>query len=254
MHPVHANAEAPEARRYPAPVSARRALSVAELLEVAPGGTVLDLGEGPSGLLFDAVAFNDCHGLGLVGCEAAAVVARAAAEREGLAARVEFLVASAPEYTPPRRVDAVLCVGGLTRPSGAVADAARRCLRWLRVGGLFVYGEAFLRRSPAPAYRELLGADADRLPLPGVSAGAVVAAGFELMLTAVLSESEWDVHESTAYRASLRQASESADARAAAALREQAERWYQGYWRHGRDTLGYALHAFRKPRHALHAV
>jgi hypothetical protein len=34
----------------------------------------------------------------------------------------------------------------------------------------------------------------------------------------------------------------------------RAERWHQAYWRHGRDTLGYALHAFRKPRHALHLV
>jgi len=119
---------------------------------------------------------------------------------------------------------------------------------------VFVYGEPFLRRPPVAAYRELLGSAGEGLPMPGVSARAVVAAGFELTLTAVLSESEWDAHESAAYRASLRQAAQHADHGAAAVLRERAERRYQAYWRHGRDTLGYALHAFRKPRQALHAV
>lgn len=254
MHPVHATAEPADEPRYPAPVSARRALAVAELLEVAPGGSVVDLGEGPAGLLLDAVALNACHGVGLVASEAAAAAARAAAEREGLGDRVEFRATPAPSFAPPRRVDAVLGVGDLTRPAGTLAEAAERCLGWLRVGGLFVYGEPFLRRPPAPVYRELLGSAGEALPMPGASARAVVAAGFELTLTAVLSETEWDAHESAAYRACLRQAALAADAAAAAALRERAERWYQGYWRHGRDTLGYALHAFRKPRHALHVV
>lgn len=254
MHPVHAPLAAADERRYPAPVSARRALAVAELLEVPAGGSVLDLGEGPAGLLLDAVALNACDGIGLVGSEAEAAAARAAAEREGLGDRIEFRVTPAPAYAPRRRLDAVLGVGGRTRPAGALEEAAERCLRWLRVGGLFVYGEPFLRRSPAPVYRALLGAEAEDLRMPGISAGAVVAAGFELTLTAVLSESEWDAHESAAYRESLRQAALHADGSSAEALRERAERRYQAYWRHGRDTLGYALHAFRKPRHVLHVV
>jgi cyclopropane fatty-acyl-phospholipid synthase-like methyltransferase len=252
MAPVHAPAEAADERRYPAPVSARRARAIAELLEVAPGGAVLDLGAGPAGLLFDAVAAYDCRGVGLVGREADAAAARAAAEHEGLSARIEFRTTPPAEFLPTRRFDAILCVGDHARPGGALEEAAEHCLAWLRVGGVFVYGEPFLRRPPPPVYRALLGAAGEGLRLPGVSARTIVAAGFELTLTAVLSESEWDAHESAAYRASLRRAALDADD--GQALRERAERWYQAYWRHGRDTLGYALHAFRKPRHALTVV
>ncbi|HUO81003.1 MAG TPA: class I SAM-dependent methyltransferase [Steroidobacteraceae bacterium] len=254
MDPVDAPLAAEDAPRYPAPVSARRALAIVELLEVPPGGSVLDLGAGPAGLLLDVVALCACHGVGLVGSETLAAGARAVAEREGLGERIEFRATSALAFAPPRRLDAVLGLGGLGRPAESLEDAAGRCLGWLRTGGVFVYGEAFLRRAPVPAYRALLGAAGEGLRMPGVSARAIVAAGFELMLTAVLSESEWDAHESAAYRASLRRAALDPDDAAAAARRERAERWYQGYWRHGRDTLGYALHAFRKPRLALHVV
>jgi len=250
MHPVHAQAGDADERRYPAPVAARRARAVAELLELAPGGSVLDLGVGPAGLLFDAIAQHRCEGTRLVASAAAAEAARAAAEREGLAGQVEFRVND--EYSPGRRLDAIL--GVAADPATLVEEVAARCLGWLKVGGLFVYGEPFLRRPPAPPYRELLGAAADGLRPPGVSARSIVAAGFELTLTAVLSESEWDAHETASYRARLRFAAAHADRAVAVELRAEAERWYQAYWRYGRDTLGYALHAFRKPRHALYVV
>jgi SAM-dependent methyltransferase len=254
MDPVHARPAEADERRYPAPVSARRAVAVAELLGVAPGGAVLDVGDGPAGLLLDAVGLTGCHGVGLVGTAAAADASRIAAEREGLAGRVEFSATPPSDYLPPRRFDAILCFGDLGRSAGALDEAAARCLGWLRLGGVFVYGEPFLRRPPPPVYRELLGAAGEGLPPPGASARAVVATGFELTLTAVFSETEWDAHESAAYRSRLRHAASAADRGAARELRERAERWYQAYWRHGRDTLGYALHAFRKPGRALHLV
>ncbi len=253
MHPVSAKVEAASAPRYPAPVSARRAHSIVELLEVPPGGALLDLGDGPPGLLFDAVGHHACGGVGLVAGAAEAETARAAAGREGLDGRIEFHATPRADFAPDRRFDAVLALGSGPRPPGAVAETAARSVGWLRVGGLLVYGETFLRRVPAPAYRELLGPAATMLPMPGISACAIVAAGFELILTVVLSESEWDAHEGAAHRARLGNAALSGD-EASAARRARAERWYQGYWRYGRDTLGYALHAFRKPRRPLELV
>ncbi|HXQ30716.1 MAG TPA: class I SAM-dependent methyltransferase [Steroidobacteraceae bacterium] len=238
----------PDPRRYPAPVSARRALAVIELLRVPRAGCVLDLAAGSGGLLLDAVALHDCRDLGLVASESLAVAARAAASGEGLAARVDFTVGPGAEFVPARRFDAILCVGPAVPPFGSLEATAARCLEWLRVGGVLVLGEPFFRRAPAPSYRVLLGEAGMRLRMTGASASSVVGAGFELLVAAVCSESEWDAHESAAYRATLNYAASRHDEFEAKALRARADAWYQAYWRYGRDTLGFAFHAFRKPR------
>jgi cyclopropane fatty-acyl-phospholipid synthase-like methyltransferase len=239
--------------RYPAPVSARRALAVIEMLRVPREGWVLDLAAGTGGLLLDAIALHDCRGLGLVASEAFAAAAHAAAACEGLAPRVEFTVTPPTEFVPTRRFDAILCVGSASLPFGSLEAAAARCLEWLRVGGVLVLGEPFLRRAPAPGYRALLGEAGASLRMTGASASSIVDAGFELMVTAVCSESEWDAHESATYRATLQYAASRKDVLEATALKERADAWYHAYWRYGRDTLGFAFHAFRKPR-ALAAV
>jgi cyclopropane fatty-acyl-phospholipid synthase-like methyltransferase len=243
---------APEPRRYPAPVSARRALAVIGLLRVPPAGWVLDLAADTGGLLLDAVALHGCRGLGLVANDALAAAARASAAGEGLAGRVDFTVAAAAEFVPACRLDAILCVGPASA-SGSLEAGAARWLDWLRVGGVLVLGEPFLRRAPAPRYRALLGAAGADLRMTGVSARSVVRAGFELLVTAVCSESEWDAHESASYRATLEYAANRVAEPEARALRERADARYQAYWKYGRDTLGFAFHAFRKPR-ALAAI
>ena len=247
------SAPAPPARRYPAPVSARRALAAIEMLHLPPGGRVLDLAAGTGGLLLDAMALSEGRGLGLVANEADAERARAAARREGLEARVEFRVGSAERFVPEERYDAILLVQPAAIAGGDPESDAARCLEWLRVGGVLLVGRPFLRRPPPPGYRALLGAAGAGLKSTGASAGAFVAAGFELLVTAVLSESEWDAHESASYRESLRRAAVLPDASVASVVRERAEAWYRAYWRYGRDTLGFSFHALRKPR-GLQAV
>jgi SAM-dependent methyltransferase len=239
---------APLARRYPAPVSARRALAVIEMLRLPPAGRVLDLAAGTGGLLLDAMALNEGRGLGLVANEADAGLARAAAVREGLDARVEFRVVPPGEFAPTERFDAILLVQPTPSADGGPELAAARCRDWLRVGGVLLVGQPFLRRPPPPRYRALLGAAGQGLRTTGACAAAIVAAGFELLVTAVCSETEWDAHESASYRARLHYAAAFPDPRAASALRERAETWYHAYWRYGRDTLGFSFHAFRKPR------
>ncbi len=234
-------------RRYPAPLSARRAGAVIEMLRLPPAGRVLDLAAGTGGLLMDALAHNEARGLGLVTREADAIALRAAAEAEGLAGRIEFRVATA-DFVPPQRFDAALSVRSATASPDAPELDAARCLAWLRVGGTLVVGEPFLRRTPSPRYRELLGDSARGLKTVGTTARAVVALGYELAVTAVLSETEWDAYESTNYRARLEYAATCTDVQAGARFRERADAWYHAYWAYGRDTLGFAFHAFRKAR------
>lgn len=242
-----------ESRRYPAPVSAQRALSVVEKLALGADSHVLDVACGRGGLLLDTVALHGCRGLGLATDERALADARDSALRERIADRVEFRRGSPDCFTAERRYDAILCVGA-PETFGALDETAARCLEWLRVGGLLVVGAPFLRRTPALGYRGVLGEAVEHLQPTGVYARSVVGSGFELMVTAVCSESEWDAYESASYRAHVRYAAEHPDDPGAHAIRERAEAWYQAYWKYGRETLGYAFHLFRRPRAALRVV
>ena len=240
-------------RRYPALISARRAMAVIELMRVPPGGAALDVACGRGGLLIDAVALGGCTGLGLGSDAAQLAQARADAAANGVAPYTEFRQCAPLAFIAERRYDAILCVGA-TAAFGTPDEAAARCLEWLRVGGVLLMGEPFLRRPPPPGYRALLGDALEQLPMTGGHARTIVAAGYELLATAVCSESEWDAHESATYRACLHSAAARPADPAALALRARAEARYHAYWKYGRDTLGYAFHAFRKPRAPLRAV
>jgi cyclopropane fatty-acyl-phospholipid synthase-like methyltransferase len=242
-----------ENRRYPAPVSAQRALSVVEKLALTTDSHVLDVACGRGGLLLDAVALHGCRGLGLTADARALADARESAARERVDGRTEFRLGSTADFLAERRYDAILCAGAPEHFT-TVDETAARCLGWLRVGGVLVLGAPFLRRTPAHGYRGVLGEAAEHLRPTGVYARSVVGSGFELLVTAVCSECEWDAYESASYRAHLRYAAEHPDDPGAAAIRERAEAWYQAYWKYGRDTLGYAFHLFRRPRLALQAV
>lgn len=236
------------ARRYPAPLGASRVLSVIEMLRLPPGGNLLDLAAGAGGVLLDAVALSDGRGVGLIAAQADLAAARAAAAGEGLEARAEFVLATAAAFDTAQRFDAILSIRSLASTAPVPGLDPGRSLGWLRPGGVLVVGEPFFRRPPSPAYRALLGDAATAIGGPGASARAIVAAGYELLVSATLSETEWDAEASSSYRAALAAAAACADARLAGALRERADARYHGYWDFGRDTLGYAFQAFRRAR------
>jgi SAM-dependent methyltransferase len=243
--------------RYPPPVSASRALALVERLSSAPGGTVLDVGCGTGGLLLDTVALHRCRGIGYERNPELATLARANTAAEGQESRIEIRNQAARDASPGERFDAVLSLDAADS-FGSVAEAAERCYGWLRVGGLFVLGEPFLRRTPGARYKGLLGdrlgIAAERLDGNGAAARAVVRAGFELLWTAILSEAEWDAYEGASYRAVIAYASQHPEDPEAASLRQRAEAWYQGYWSDGRDTLAFGVHGFIRPRRTLSLV
>lgn len=235
-------------RRYPAPIEARRAKGALDMLNLNAGGSVLDLAAGRGGLLLDALARSEGQGLGLVADAKALHAAREAATREGLEGHAEFAVATSVEFTTERRFDAIVSIRPMA-PSTIVPELdAGRALGWLAPGATLLVGEPFFRRAPSRSYRALLGAAASGLATAGATARSIVAQGYELLSTALLSETEWDAHASLSFRELLDFAAGCPDERVARELRELAEARYHAYWDLGRDTLGFALHAFRRAR------
>jgi SAM-dependent methyltransferase len=241
-------------RRYGGPVSAARAAAIAAALKLSADAIALDAGCGKGGLLLAVLARYGCRGLGLESDPDAVAAAREFAVDDGLAGCVDFIARSPATFTPQKRLDAVLCLEP-ARAFGDLDAAARRCFGWLRTGGRLVIGSRFLRRTPQLEFRSSLQSHDAPIEAYGESARAMVNGGFELLATMVLGEGEWDEYVGAQHRALLSFAEQHPEDPDAVALRERAESAYQVYWRHGRDTIGFAIHILRKPRSgSLHVV
>jgi SAM-dependent methyltransferase len=242
-------------QRYPPPLSAPRALALIERLAVPATGRILELGCGTGGLLLDAVAHYGCAGCGIEADAELVACARENVAAAGLAGRIEILGSDEFGPEPRTRYAAMVCCAA-TDAFGTLEEIAERACAWLNPGGLLVLGAPFLRRAASGKYVDLLVERLGALARGPGSTGAptVVRAGFELHFTMVLGEAEWDAYESASYRALLRYAALHPTDPDAAVIRARAEATYHGYWQHGRDSLGFALHCFGRARRTLAVV
>jgi len=179
-----------------APVSDESVSRLLDRLELSAGSRVLDLGCGPGEWLFRALeAVPGSSGVGVDTSAPALEVARAGADRRGLAGRVELVAADASSWrSGGAGFDAVLCVGVghvFGGPAGTLATVARH----LAPGGRVLLGDGFWEGSPDAATLEALEATPDELDdLPGLVESAV-RAGFEPGWGHVSSADEWDDYE-----------------------------------------------------------
>lgn len=236
------------------PTSLDRLDELIGLLDLPPAPRILDIacGKGESLIrIVEACGGPAGAGVGGVGVDLSPFViaeARASAARRVPAAALAFLELDGAEYDAgPGSFDLACCVG-----ASWVFQGHRLTLRALRAavrpGGLVLVGEPFWQREPDPAY--LVWSELSRDEF-GTHAGNVEtggAEGLEPLLAFVSSGTDWDRYETLQWRAAARYAGTHPEDPDVPALLERVDRARHEYLTWGRDTLGWALYLFARPR------
>ncbi len=147
----------------------------------------------------------------------------------------------------PESFDLAACIG-----ASWVYGGYHGTLRYLadatRPGGLVLAGEPFWRQEPDPAYLEAEGLLRDEFGTHAENVAAGVEIGLVPHLSFVSNGDEWDRYQTLQWRAAARYAAANPDDPDVPELLERVRRSREGYLRWGRDTLGWALYLFAKPR------
>ena len=143
--------------------------------------------------------------------------------------------------------DITVCLGA-TWIHGGLARTLVALSRATRPGGRIVVGHPHWRRPPTPEYLAESGLRLDDAGSIEANVAAGLGVGLRPWLVMASSEAEWDRYETLQWRAVERFLAEHPEDPDAAEIRARIERQRSEYLRWGRDTLGWAVYVFARPR------
>jgi SAM-dependent methyltransferase len=226
------------------PVSAAKIDQVLGLLDLQPGAQVLDVGCGNAELLLRLIERFDVVGVGVDPNAAALDEARRRAAGRVPSQRLQLHQQPIAEFDAQEGAYAAgLCVGS-THAYGDYLGTLAALKRLVAPGGLLVIGEGYWKQTPDPEYLMLLGAAPGDLTDHATNVTRAVAAGLIPLYSVVSNDDEWDHYEGLYCRAIERYIAAHADDADSAEFSAYIRRWYAGYLRWGRATLGFGLYVF----------
>jgi precorrin-6B methylase 2 len=225
------------------PTSEEKIRLLGERLRLDSRSRVLDLASGKAG---PARVLASTFGCRIVAVEKApefAVVARERVAAAGLAELIEIHEEDAHEFgLELGAFDAALCLGasfvwgGLQGTLSALEPA-------VRPGGYVVVGEPYWRRWPLPP-----GLDDEGFVTLAETAARFATAGLRVETVIASSEDDWDRYESLHWRAVEEWLDANPADPDAGEFRRRNDEYRDRYLRVGRELLGWAIVAGRKPR------
>jgi SAM-dependent methyltransferase len=222
------------------PLGAKRADELARLLALSAGDRVLDVGCGRGEFLIRVIEAAGCRGFGIENAEG-----RVPAER------CEFRSADMKEISlEPASFAAGICLGSthaFASGESAYPQTLESLAKLIQPGGQALIGEGYWKQAPAPEYLELLGQPVGIYRDHAGNIELATRLGWKLVSACESSFQEWDDFEA-AHAAKI--ASEAAGDPGNAALAARlahSRRWYDGYQRWGRTTMGFGFYLFHQP-------
>jgi SAM-dependent methyltransferase len=234
------------------PVSVPKLHEVIALLDLPPGGRVLDIASGKGELLVHVAEAYGSASVPIRGTGVDISPYCIASARELAAARVpradlEFVEADAATYAnDPDAFDLACCLGG-SFALGGYRPTLRTLRDAVRPGGQVLVGEPYWHVDPDPAYLAWSGMSAEAFGTHAENIEVASEESLAPLLAYASNLDEWDRYETLQWRAAVRYAEEHPDDPDVPELLERVDHTRHEYLHWGRETLGWALYLFRRP-------
>ncbi len=161
-------------------------------------------------------------------------------------AEVAFREMNGSDFRPdePRSLALASCIGA-SWVFGGHAATLEALSGMARPGGWVVVGEPYWRQGPSEDYLAASGLTRDAFGTHSGNAEAGELRGLDLVHTFVSNEDDWDKYEGLQWYAAAEHARSHPDDPDLRELLERVAKEKALYLRWGRDTLGWAIYAFR---------
>lgn len=160
---------------------------------------------------------------------------------------IELLQMDGADYEPeePESFAMASCIGA-SWIFGGHANTLDALVRMVAPDGWVVVGEAFWLKEPSEEYLEASGETREMFGTHDGNARAGAERGLELLHTLVSSKDDWDNYEGLQWYSTSEYARAHPDDPDIAELTQRVAKQRATYLRWGRDTLGWAIYAFRR--------
>lgn len=248
MNPYKFSAIAHRDHDYCNPISAAKIERLLDLMPLDEHSRVLDLGCGRAEL---ALRIIERFGSSVVAVEHSSLMLDAARERAewtGALGKLHLDSIDIRQFKADPETFQLTVFLGAGGIDGGMAGVCQKLKGWTQPGGYLLVGEGYWKKKASAEYLAILGGNDNEFLDHRGNVQAGIDAGLVPMHAAVSSDDEWDEYEWKYARSIERYAGEQPADPDVPAMLERIRRWRDGYLRFGRDTLGFAVYLFHRPR------
>ncbi|MBU1701795.1 MAG: class I SAM-dependent methyltransferase [Candidatus Eisenbacteria bacterium] len=229
------------------PMSVERLGRFIELLRLPAGALVAEVACGKGEFI---IRLAEKYGVTGIGVDISPFCVADAKQR--LAERIQgvgikFLEMDGAEFSPdmPNSLDLAACIGA-SWIYGGHAGTLEALIPMVKQNGWVIIGEPHWRRDPSKEYLAAIDCSAGTFSTCEGNVRVAEEKGLRLVYSIVSEEKDWDEYEGLQWYAADEYSRKHADDPDVTYLQERISREKHSYLKWGRDTLGFAVYAFRK--------
>ncbi|CAD5358819.1 SAM-dependent methyltransferase [Citrobacter freundii] len=235
------------AHRIHNPFTAQKYATLGQVLRMAPGTRILDLGSGSGEMLCTWARDHGISGVGIDMSQLFSEQATLRASELGVTEHVRLIHADATGYIAEEKFDIAACIGA-TWIAGGVAGTVKQLEQSLKSGGILLIGEPYWRQIPATEeVAKSCGATSvtDFLSLPE-RVSSFDQLGYDVVEMVLADQEGWDRYEAAKWLTMRRWLEANPDDEFAVEVREQLRSSPARHVTFTREYIGWGVFALMR--------